>query len=274
MKRFRPLHKIYGGLRIIQVCRDWPKWFHEYFSGLNDGLADCYKMRCGVELYTRHNRSDFHMIDEIWAYRKYDYFGYRVTPGDVVVDIGANIGIFSLYAAKVCGASRVVSFEPFGDNYTILNKNVEQNNIRIVTCVNQAVAGTRGLRTLRLNSTDSGSHSLVIGSSERTVEVECCTLGDVFQRFSLTKIDYLKMDCEGAEYEVLENATSRLQQVGRISMETHTTSDRTAEDLEKLLHRHGFDVRLFGGHRLYATRLPLIPVMGRGPKPDPSASKA
>jgi len=58
------------------------------------------------------------MSDEIWAYRKYDYFGYRVNAGDVVVDIGANIGTFSLYAAKICGASLVLSFEPFSENYS------------------------------------------------------------------------------------------------------------------------------------------------------------
>jgi FkbM family methyltransferase len=196
------------------------------------------------------------MIDEIWAYRKYDYFGYRVNPGDIVVDIGANIGTFSLYAAKVCGASRVLSFEPFFDNYRILSKNVEQNQLLSITCVNQAVAGNRGLRTLRLDPMDSGSHSLVSGSSERSVEVECCTLEDIFERFSLATIDYLKMDCEGAEYEVLESAISRLKQIRRISMETHTTLDRKAEDLEKLIRGQGFDVRLFDGSRLYATRRP------------------
>ena len=254
MRHLRPLHKIYGGLRIIQVCRDWPKWFREYFSPRNDGLADFYRMRCGINLYTRHNRSDFHMIDEIWAYRKYDYFGYRVNPGDVVVDIGANIGAFSLYAAKTCGASHVISFEPFLDNYKVLSNNVEHNMLRNITCVNQAVAGQGSVRTLRLDSTDAACHSLVGGSSERTIEVECCTLDDVFRRFSLTKIDYLKIDCEGAEYEILENAVSRLPQIRRISMETHTTFDRKAEDIEKLLRRHDFDVRLFGDHRLYATR--------------------
>jgi FkbM family methyltransferase len=255
MKGLRPLHKLYGGLRIIQVCRDWRKWFGEYFNGPNDGSSGCYRMRCGIELYTRHNGSDFHMIDEIWAYRKYDYHGYRVASGDVVVDIGANIGTFSLYAATVCGASRVLSFEPHPDNYRILAKNINENQLRHVTSVNQAVGGSRGLRTLGLDATDQGSHSLVIGSFDRAVEVECCTLEEVFQKFSLTKIDYLKMDCEGAEYEVLENAVSRLQQIGRISMETHTTSDRKPEDLEKLLRKHGFDVRRDGDSRLYATRL-------------------
>ena len=255
MSRFRPLHKIYGGLRVIQVCSDWPKWFREYFGGLADGSGGCYRMRCGINLHTRHNRSDFHMIDEIWAYRKYDYFGYRVAPGDVVVDVGANIGTFSLYAATVCGASRVLSFEPFPDNYSILRKNVDENHLRNVTYVNQAVAGERGLRTLRLDPLDCGSHSLVMGSFGRTVDVECCALDDVFKRFSLSKIDYLKMDCEGAEYEILENATSRLPQISRISMETHTTADRKAEDLERLLREYGFEVRLLGDSRLYATRL-------------------
>jgi len=254
MKRLRPLHKIYGGLRIIRVCRDWPKWFQEYFSGSNDGSGSCYRMRCGIDLHTRRNRSDFHMIDEIWAYRKYDYFGYQVAPGDIVVDIGANIGTFSLYAAKICGASRVLSFEPFPDNYSMLRKNAEQNHLDSVTCVNQAVAGKRGCRTLGLDPVDCGSHSLVVGSFERTVDVECCTLEDVFERFSLTRIDYLKMDCEGAEYEILENSTSRLRQINRISMETHTTSDRKAEDIETLLRGHGFSTKLFGGSRLYATR--------------------
>ncbi len=205
MRRFRPLHKIYGGLRIIQVCRNWPQWFQEYFNGLNDGSGGCYRMRCGIDLHTRHNRSDFHMIDEIWAYRQYDYFGYRVSAGDIVVDIGANIGTFALYAAKNCSAGRVVSFEPFPDNYRLLCKNVEHNHLGNVTCVNQAVDGKGGRRIMGLHSADPGSNSLVTGSFERSVEVECCTLGDVFERFSLARIDYLKMDCEGAEYEILES---------------------------------------------------------------------
>ena len=254
MRRFNPLHKIYGAVRITQVCRDWPKWFQEYISATNDGSPDCYRMRCGVKLHTRHNRSDFHMIDEIWAYKKYDYFGCRVAPGDVVVDIGANIGTFSLYAAKVCGASRVLSFEPFLENYKMLSKNVEQNRLGSVTCVNQAVTGNGGVRALSLDSVDSGSHSVVNGPFERTVDVVCCTLEDVFQRFSLTKIDYLKMDCEGAEYEILENAGARLRQIGRVSMETHTTPNRKAEDMEKRVQSNGFKVKLFGGDRLYATR--------------------
>ena len=254
MRPIHPLHKIYGGLQIIRVCRDWPEWFYEYLARPNDGSDGRYRMRCGVTLYTRRNRSDMQMIDEIWAYRKYDYFGYRIAPDSTVVDIGANIGTFSVYAATVCGASRVLSFEPHPENYRLLTKNVEQNQLRNVTCVNQAIAGSRGARLLRLHPRDSGCHSLVTRSHKATIEVDCCTLDDIFDRFALTRIHYLKVDCEGAEYEIFENGTSRLRQIDRISMETHTTSDRKSADLERLLRAHGFAVRLFRDSRLYATR--------------------
>src|SRR5262249_40940942 len=137
---------------------------------------------------------------------------------------------------------------------SLLSRNAEQNHLGNVTCVNQAVAAKPGVRTLMLDPMDSGSHSLVFGSSDRTIEVKCGTLDEVFRRFSLTKGDYLKMDCEGAEYEILENSVQRLCQIRRISMETHTIRDRNAEDLAKLLRENRFDVRLFGGDRLYATR--------------------
>ena len=254
MNNWRPLHKLYGGIRIIQVCLDWPKWFREYFTRPNDGAADNYRMRCGIGLHVRHNLSDFHMIDEIWAYRKYDYFGYRVARGDIVVDIGANIGTFSVYAAKMCGAARVLAFEPFPDNYRMLAKNAQDNNLHNVTCVNHGVAGSRGRRVLALHPLDNGSHSLVLGSFERTIEIECSTLDDIFEQFSLVKIDYLKLDCEGAEYEILERSPARLMQIRRISMETHTIPGRKAEDLRDLLSRYGFEVKLFGDSRLYGTR--------------------
>jgi FkbM family methyltransferase len=195
------------------------------------------------------------MIDEIWAFRKYDAFGHRVNPGDVVVDIGANIGTFSVYAAMVCGASRVLSFEPFPENYKLLSKNVGANQLGMVTCVNQAVAGKPGRRTFGLHSEDAGSHSLVATPSADTIEVECCTFEDIFERFGIDRIDYLKMDCEGAEYEILEHASrARLQQIKQISMEYHHVPNYKIEDVASLLQGLGFKVR-FGDDRLYASRL-------------------
>jgi FkbM family methyltransferase len=255
MKRL--LHKIYGGLRVVRVCRDWPKWFYECFTNTNDGSADCYRMRCGTRLHTRRNHSDFHMIDEIWGYRKYDYFGYRVRPGDIVVDIGGNIGAFATYAAAVCRASRVLVFEPFPENFSMLTRNVQDNRLQNVICVNEAVCGARGRALLLVNPKNAGAHRLVTERESGTViEVQCCTLADVFQRFGLDVIDYLKMDCEGAEYDILNaSAAPLLKRVRRISMEYHKHPSHGPGDIEMLLSKNGFEVRRFDGHRIYARRL-------------------
>jgi tRNA G37 N-methylase Trm5 len=69
------------------------------------------------------------MLDEIWAFRKYDYFGHRVALGEVVVDIGAHIGTFAFYAAGPCQASKVISFEPHPDNFRLLERNVSENRL-------------------------------------------------------------------------------------------------------------------------------------------------
>ena len=50
MRRFRPLHKIYGGIRIMRVCRNWTQRYQEYFNGLIDGSGGCYRLRCGIDL--------------------------------------------------------------------------------------------------------------------------------------------------------------------------------------------------------------------------------
>jgi hypothetical protein len=92
----RILHKIYGGFCIVGVCSDWPEWFYELLHQpkrqQGRPLSDAVRNAAAY----RRNRCDFHMIDEVWGYRKYDYFGYRVQPNDIVVDIGGTIGISPL----------------------------------------------------------------------------------------------------------------------------------------------------------------------------------
>jgi FkbM family methyltransferase len=109
------------------------------------------------------------MIDEIWAYRKQDYFGYRVRPGDIVVDIGGNIGAFAIYAVAVCRGSRVLVFEPFPENFSMLIRNVEENRLQAVTCINEVVSGARGRMPFSVHPTDLGMHSLGIRPEFGTV---------------------------------------------------------------------------------------------------------
>jgi len=250
------IHKVYGGLRLMRVCRDWPSWFREYFSKANDQRARMYRFRNGAVLHTRRNRSDLHMIDEIWAFRKYEYFGFCVAPRDVVVDIGANIGTFSVYAATIGRSSRVIAFEPHPENYALLCRNVEANNLCKVECVNAGVAGERGPCFLEVNAQNAGAHRLLIGKEVENAtvcQVQTCTLPDVFEQYHLDTIDYLKMDCEGAEFAIFgATPDNYLRRIKRISMETHPVPGKSVVDFTSRLQQLGFGVRTFDGHRPYA----------------------
>jgi FkbM family methyltransferase len=193
------------------------------------------------------------MIDEIWCFRKYDYFGFRVAPGETVIDIGAHIGAFTVYAATVCRASRVFAFEPHPDNFRMLTRNVAANNLTGVTAINEAVAGKSGSGRLQLHASNSGGHRLTTVPGSDAISVKCVSLEEVLSRFGIERADYVKIDCEGAEYDILLNTPPEVMaRIGRISMEYHRAHRRDVEELTALLARSGFDLRSCDGHRLYA----------------------
>jgi len=134
-------------------------------------------------------------------------------PGMVFCDVGANLGVFTLMAARQVGPQgRVFSFEPVPDNFAILRRNVEANHYANVVCIPKAAAQHNGKSRLFL-SRFCGSHSLVGGPTEyrgEFLEVETVRLDSVP---GLDRIDVLKIDVEGAELEVLEGLGNLRPQV-------------------------------------------------------------
>jgi FkbM family methyltransferase len=134
-------------------------------------------------------------------------------PGMLFCDVGANIGVFTLLAARQVGPQgRVFSFEPGPENFAVLTRNVEANLYANVVCVQKAVAQYNGTSRLFL-SRFCGSHSLVGEPAEHTgqsLDVETVRLDSVP---GLERIDVLKVDVEGAELEVLESLGSLRPQV-------------------------------------------------------------
>jgi FkbM family methyltransferase len=129
---------------------------------------------------------------------------------DVVVDLGANIGYFTLLAAKLVGErGKVFAFEPEPKNYIYLKKNIEINNHHNVIAVQKAVSDKNGTTKLYLCDYDSGHHTInkyegIEAYSrgrpveKRSIEIETVTL-DEFFKGKEESIDVIKMDVEGAE---------------------------------------------------------------------------
>lgn len=130
-----------------------------------------------------------------------------VKPGWTVVDIGANVGYYTLLLANLVGKSgRVVAFEPDPDNYSILCRNMKLNSFENVETVRKAVTSSAGSKLLHLNPTNRGGSSLRAGfSTDGAVAVDCLRLDDYFDDGS-SSVDFVKIDVEGAEGTVLDGA--------------------------------------------------------------------
>jgi len=188
------------------------------------------------------------MFYEVWGKKDYDIPGFTLTENMTVVDVGANQGFFSLYAASK-GAT-VYAFEPCAENLGVLSWNVERNGLRgHVKMFNTAVAGKEGRVVLFVGMDSAGSilsGTVSICNADRggegvqTRSVESVTLDSLLRDLHIQRCDLLKMDCEGAEYEILRNTSAdSFRKIARISMECH--GNRTREAVT-ILKNAGFEI--------------------------------
>ncbi len=136
-----------------------------------------------------------------------------IKKGMVVVDVGANIGYYSLLAARLVGkAGRVYAFEPAPENYATLTKNIEMNGYMNIVPVQKAVSNKNGVAQLFIDAKDPLFHRLQDSeNTQNTIEVSTVTLDDFF-RDKGYKVDLIKMDVEGAEMFALEGMQSILKE--------------------------------------------------------------
>jgi FkbM family methyltransferase len=132
----------------------------------------------------------------------------EVKPGMTVADIGAHIGYYTLLLAKcVSPLGRVISFEPLPDNFTLLRKNVELNQIQHVQTFAEAVFSRNGELAIAIAEAgcNSGEASVVHLRGTEQSRVPAVTLDSVSSRAGC-RLDFVKMDVEGAEFDALLGA--------------------------------------------------------------------
>jgi FkbM family methyltransferase len=186
------------------------------------------------------------LFHEVWVNRAYSPPGYEIQRGDTVIDVGANIGAFAMFAATRAPDVKVYSFEPVASNVAWLRKNVEDSGLSNVQVFQQAVAGSSGQRPLFIEPGNCMFHSLfcnqAIDGGKRGQEmVECTTLDEIFTAHRIKCCQVLKLDCEGAELEILESTSPEtLKQVRKVVGEYHGSYKLDA--LRQFLESHSFHI--------------------------------
>ncbi len=125
---------------------------------------------------------------------------------DVVIDIGAHLGEYSLAVAK--NAEIVIAVEANPDTFKILQKNIELNKISNIIPINKAIYDSTGYQNLQIFGDKSGMSSLVMNYEDKSdsIKVKTETLDRLVDNLKLEKVDWIKIDVEGAEFNVLNGA--------------------------------------------------------------------
>jgi FkbM family methyltransferase len=197
------------------------------------------------------NSSGLQVLQNIFVDREYaDYFPFYQDA--VIVDIGAHYGYFSLFADVNSGPNaRVFSFEPDPKNYAVLNKNISSQGSKKIKVFPFAIGGKN--RTASLHLGHSTNSSLIedyqlLSKEHSSTSVDVRALDEVLTELNIDKIDFLKIDCEGAEYEIIaQSSDDSLKKASIISMEFHDMKNvnQTAQTLISRLTSLGFHVVKF-----------------------------
>lgn len=134
----------------------------------------------------------------------------RFEPGDVVLDVGANIGWYSMIVQRMAGSPLdILAFEPDPDNFALLTENIRRNGCRMVTPV-EAAAGPEAAEQLlyRFAKGNAGRHSLLPIHSGSSVRIKTVRLDETWQERGLGNrvLRLIKIDVEGYELKALQGA--------------------------------------------------------------------
>jgi FkbM family methyltransferase len=136
----------------------------------------------------------------------------KIKKGDVVLDIGANIGYYTLIFAKLVGEKgKVFAFEPDPTNFSILKKNIEINGYKNVVLAQKAISDKNGKIKLYICEDNRGDHRIYDSHNNRqSIEIEAIRLDDYFKDYN-GNINFIKMDIQGAEGGATQGMSNILQ---------------------------------------------------------------
>ncbi|ACS85223.1 FkbH like protein [Musicola paradisiaca Ech703] len=252
---------------------------------INHHLTDCerFVLPNGMEVAHLKSYETTYLYEEIFVEKTYVKHGISFEPGDVVVDIGGNIGMFSLFATTQCPDLRIFSCEPSPISYAVLRKNLalyapqakalqvgiadKDGDAEFVFYPNASVwsgfhtdetedgeALKKSMEnevTKRFGDTDSEAirEHLDTMISERlqkqTYQVQMRSLASIMQEHHIETIDLLKVDAEKCEWQILSTIADEIwPNIRQVVVEVHDKEGETADNIAQLLRDKGFELAI------------------------------
>lgn len=168
-----------------------------------------------------------------------------------VIDIGANVGIFSMRLLSLKPKARVVAYEPIPSNFEVLKRNADNlthlpHGVMPYQCAVTGEAKQRQVIYFNPESTFTPTASMIPSfdnANRNSTEVDTDTLSSIIEQHRFSRIHLLKLDCEGSEFDIVNGAgADTMARVDAIFLEVHETAEHTIESMRTSLESYGFTV--------------------------------
>jgi|SRR5208282_2981811 FkbM family methyltransferase len=233
---------------LLGARRQTPDWLGvtKRYLEIGEAIYPCQIPLSGGGMVEVHSPGELKVFWQIFVHNCYTL----PAQCDTILDAGANVGLFSVWAARERPKARIVALEPFPATFQHLERNIQNNGFQDrIRPVRYALAGTTGPRPIRSGG-DSPNKGLVLrgmeDSSDHVIEVPCMNLADFLKTEQFETLDLLKMDIEGSEWEViLSTSAAVLHRIRQIIVEYHEVNARFGYTPAQLIAHLGS-----AGHRL------------------------
>jgi FkbM family methyltransferase len=212
---------------------------------------------------TKPNHISFNVAESVYQVFKeifmadvyeIDHLVNKLPVGPLVIDIGANVGFFDFLLLSKLEKALIYSYEPLKSNIEKLEETVKANpSIKKNIFINQLAVTGNAKEYLELFSEDTQDNQVVASvfsdfnpNNIKSIRVPCITLTDIIQKNGFNKIDLLKMDCEGSEYDIIYNTSKDLiKLIDKMVIEVHDvdTEKNNVIYFSDYLRQLGFTVK-------------------------------
>jgi FkbM family methyltransferase len=218
----------------------------KFFGIGNSMLLKVSVPKYDYKFYCRMNNEDYTFMtgheDEIEEH-------FTPKGGDTIVDIGAHAGHYTLISSKRVGANgKVIAIEADPSNFEILNRNIKLNGLTNIIPLNYAVYSKQTKLKLYLPDEESGFsiyNTIMVNrakTGEKFIEVNANTLDYLLQQNGINEVNWIKIDVEGAEFEVLKGATNILSNSKDIALLIEVHGQDNYKPIVEFLNVYNFNV--------------------------------
>jgi FkbM family methyltransferase len=190
----------------------------------------------GRKVYFVDSASFCGMYKEIIDREIYKFSGNTSSP--LIIDCGANIGLSVLYFKKLYPDSKIIAFEADPRVFRILKNNITNHKLENITILNKAVSKESGVVQFLSEGADGGRIMEMDGNQKKLINIESVSLKSYLDN----KVDFLKIDIEGSEYDVIYDCRDKLNNVEKIFIEYHSfiNEEQKLGSILDILSENGF----------------------------------